>query len=321
MPTPEHSKSMDLIEKQAQAYAEQSINHLLISADFQRKVDSHKLDLERITSLLKEQIITTIIDYTPSLANIIRINDSETANQTLIHLQDICLAIYRQLAQQLVNNQILFQISRTDQLTRLQNRYTMDEQISLNIERATRYGDTFSYIITDLDHFKAINDTYGHQVGDIVLSEIARRIREEAGLRRLDVACRYGGEEISIILPKTDIQGAMIVASRISKAIADRPVTYATKQNIEIQAIPVTASIGISEYQGVEKDPTGELIVREADESLYFLKHNINTLTGKSLRGGISYQGRLIPLTEIDNLKEQLETSGKRSSLPPPSRK
>jgi diguanylate cyclase (GGDEF)-like protein len=161
--------------------------------------------------------------------------------------------------------------AKTDSLTGIANHRHFHETLDREISRANRRGSTFALVLLDIDNFKKINDTYGHQVGDAVLVDMTRRIM--AMVRGGDVLARYGGEEFGLILPDTGLEGAQILANRILKAIASQPFTFAQRD------ISYTVSSGLTVYKGdeaVEKDR----LIAAADRALYYSKeHGKNRLS------------------------------------------
>jgi diguanylate cyclase (GGDEF)-like protein len=150
----------------------------------------------------------------------------------------------------------------TDSLTGLANRWTFDEELALEWRRAERVGDPLALILLDIDNFKTINDTQGHQAGDEVLRKVGEVLA--ASVRQVDLAARYGGEEFAVIVPETDLDGAIDLAERLRKALES--------EQIELQngtRVSVTASLGAA----VKGDlPGGEKLVAAADERLYEAK-------------------------------------------------
>jgi two-component system, cell cycle response regulator len=128
----------------------------------------------------------------------------------------------------------------TDALTGLYNRRYLLRRLDEEIKRAARYQQVLSCLFVDADHFKRINDQYGHHVGDLVLRELADRVREQ--MRASDVVTRYGGEEFAALLPQTTGSDARSLAERIRLAVASRPVVTDTGR-----AVPVTVSIGVGQ--------------------------------------------------------------------------
>lgn len=154
----------------------------------------------------------------------------------------------------------------TDQLTGLYNRRYLASHLSGMFDRAYWTGRPLSLMILDIDHFKPINDTHGHDIGDKVIQEVAERIRNS--VRGIDLACRYGGEEFLIAMPDTDLDFAAIVAERLRQEIADHKVTL----NGGRDEISVTVSIGIASTANGPKDDTGQKLIKRADEALYVAK-------------------------------------------------
>lgn len=157
-------------------------------------------------------------------------------------------------------NAELNRMSRTDSLTGLYNRWHLDEALVQESSTARRYDEPMSVVLFDIDHFKRVNDTYGHPAGDLVLTEFARRLTN--GLRAGDVAGRWGGEEFLLILPRTGITDAAHVAERIRIMTADMPIMAGD------HSITVTVSGGCA--SGPVVDP-GDL-VKTADAHLYRAK-------------------------------------------------
>ncbi len=159
----------------------------------------------------------------------------------------------------------LARMAVTDLLTGLYNRAYFDATIELETVRSQRTGHSFSLLLIDLDHFKRINDTYGHPVGDDVIRTVAAMLQETA--RKSDVVCRYGGEEFAILLPGTTAPTALQIAERLRKKIAAIAPGY-----LPIRC-PLTVSIGISCTSGQPDISAGRLI-EEADCALYACKQN-----------------------------------------------
>ncbi len=159
----------------------------------------------------------------------------------------------------------LEQLATTDPLTNLFNRRHFYFLAEREFNRAVRYHHSLSLIMMDIDHFKAVNDDYGHLVGDRVLVEIADRIRE--GLRESDIPARYGGEEFAIVLPNTDLEQAQQVANRIWSAIVKKPIRT-DKDNIYI-----SASLGVAHMTSGEAE-TIETLLDWADQALYQAKES-----------------------------------------------
>jgi len=151
------------------------------------------------------------------------------------------------------------QLSRRDSLTGLTNRRWLDEVLRLEVERSKRYGAPLSLIMADLDHFKAVNDSFGHAAGDQVLKAAAEALQGAA--RMTDVVGRYGGEEFLVLLPNTGLEQALVLAERMRAGLRQMPVTFRPE--------PVTGSFGVTQW--VHGDTVASLADR-ADEALYEAK-------------------------------------------------
>lgn len=161
------------------------------------------------------------------------------------------------------SNELLKELSNTDPLTQLFNRRYMMEVLEKEIHRTARKGSPISLILMDIDHFKKVNDAYGHQQGDTVLVNVAGLIRQH--LRSYDVAARYGGEEFVVILPETPLDESMVVAERIRQGI--QQLAFAKK----LQQLKISISMGVAVYPAPGVDTIDD-IIRVADEALYRAK-------------------------------------------------
>jgi len=162
-------------------------------------------------------------------------------------------------------------LSVTDALTGCYNRTYLADRFLQEITRAQRYGHNLSIVITDIDHFKKVNDTYGHQAGDVVLKAfsgcIISQIRE-----KIDWVVRYGGEEFLIVLPETTCAGAGVMAERLRNAVADLDISY-EEQQIQITASFGGTSVNFSKMSNSSSPVTMEQLVNIADEQLYKSKN------------------------------------------------
>lgn len=163
------------------------------------------------------------------------------------------------------SNQLLLELSLTDPLTGLSNRRAMMENLSMEFERSTRKKSPLSLLMLDIDHFKKINDDFGHQQGDRLLQSFAALLRDHA--RQYDMAARFGGEEFALILPETGEADAWLVAERIRRGVeelrsADLPAEFR-----------MTVSIGVATSPRPAMSSTDDLI-READYALYRAKRS-----------------------------------------------
>jgi diguanylate cyclase (GGDEF)-like protein len=180
------------------------------------------------------------------------------------------LETVRSLARQAavgVENVLLHQeaqrLSITDGLTSLWNYRFMNMRLAQEVERAIRFNRSLSLLVIDIDHFKQINDRYGHQRGDAILAELANRVVTETRAQ-VDTVARYGGEEFVLLLPETPIEGGRVVAEKIRESIASKPF------GSEGEAISVTVSIGLACFP--QHGSTAQTLLRAADQALYEAK-------------------------------------------------
>ncbi len=153
----------------------------------------------------------------------------------------------------------------TDGLTGLYNHRECQRRLGEETERAQRYARPLSVLMIDVDHFKGVNDTYGHQVGDVVLRLVAKGILKQ--LRQVDIVARYGGEEFLVILPETDGDAASAVADRMIRAIASNDLALPSGL-----AVPLSVSVGVASFPDDGEDR--ESLIAAADHALYLAKES-----------------------------------------------
>ena len=184
-------------------------------------------------------------------------------------IRQVCLVIYdvtdvaTNRHQLQAANMKLQQLSSTDCLTGLYNRRYWEQSLAFAYARNQRYGNATSLMMFDIDHFKRVNDTYGHPAGDEVIRQVARLVREQ--IRDSDVAGRYGGEEFGVVLSDTDKAGAQIIAERLRKAVENLDVQH------DGQSIRFTISLGVADL--VEPSGSHTDLIAWADHALYQSKH------------------------------------------------
>jgi two-component system, cell cycle response regulator len=162
------------------------------------------------------------------------------------------------------NVQLSLEMAITDQLTGLHNRRYMGRHLDNLLLQAGKSGKALAFVIMDIDFFKMVNDTHGHDIGDEVLREFARRI--SANVRGIDLACRYGGEEFVVVMPDTDIAYAYAVAERLRKSIETTPIVISRAPG----KLSITISIGIAESES--ENDSAEALLYRADQALYRAK-------------------------------------------------
>ncbi len=149
-----------------------------------------------------------------------------------------------------------------DSLTNIHNRRAYEIRIDEELQRFKRYNQLFSLVMLDVDHFKAVNDEFGHRTGDKCLCEIVNRVR--SSLRKVDFLARYGGEEFVAILPGTTRQNACVVAEKLRQHIERTAFLFQGKR------VPVTISLGVTQVESSDSDP--QSIFARADEAMYEAK-------------------------------------------------
>ena len=163
-----------------------------------------------------------------------------------------------------LKNILLSKISITDELTKLHNRRYLLERLAEEIERCKRYNFSISCLLIDLDHFKRVNDKFGHQAGDEVLIELSRMLK--SNIRVVDILGRYGGEEFLVILPHTNLEQLGVVAERLR----DKTMSYTFLESKH--QLKLTLSIGGTAFSALDK-PEINKIIQIIDEQLYSAKN------------------------------------------------
>ena len=208
--------------------------------------------------------ISAPIQIRGHIAGVINVINSMPGFFTPLHSERI-MAFASQAAIAIENAQLFEQtqyLAMTDPLTEMNNRRYFFEAARKEFERIQRFQRTLSIMMVDIDRFKNINDTYGHSVGDLVLREIAVRIKNS--IRTIDIAARYGGEEFIVLMPETGLREACQVAERIRKSVADYPFGEET--------VPVTATLSIGVAEIDEKSKSIDQLIICADHALYVAK-------------------------------------------------
>jgi diguanylate cyclase (GGDEF)-like protein len=158
-----------------------------------------------------------------------------------------------------------YKLATIDGLTELYNHRYFQDTLRNQIELSKRYQQPFSLIIIDIDFFKKFNDTYGHQAGDAVLRQVAQTLKRNS--RTTDFVCRYGGEEMSIILPNTGAEEALFNANRICKAVSEKEFFLNEKTTAN-----VTISVGVATFPDNAQEP--QSLIEYADKCLYYAKEH-----------------------------------------------
>jgi diguanylate cyclase (GGDEF)-like protein len=149
-------------------------------------------------------------------------------------------------------------------VTALLNRRALVDRLSHEMERARRYATPLALLMVDLDHFKDINDTHGHLVGDEALREVARLL--QSAVRNVDIVARYGGEEFAIVLPETSNEGAVAFAERVRERVAEHVFA-----NERLPSLRLTVSVGVASVPAADIESVEDFFAR-SDEALYRAK-------------------------------------------------
>jgi len=181
------------------------------------------------------------------------------ANAEIHFLEDLA-----SLAGIATNNARLYELATTDMMTKLKIHHFFQSRLRDEMKKAIRKKKPLSLLFTDIDHFKSFNDTYGHQVGDVVLKEVANILANHG--RKIDTAARYGGEEFCLIMPQTKSKEAFEIAEKIRIAVEANTVTCDNLEDLK-----VTISIGIAQFNA-KTDPNNQAFIEKADKAMYAAK-------------------------------------------------
>ena len=176
------------------------------------------------------------------------------------------LEILVRQAETAIENSFLYEeavrLSLTDGMTGLWNRRQFDLRLEAELSRAVRFSEPFAVVFVELDQMKVVNDRHGHQAGDTVLIELARRLTD--AVREVDVVARWGGDEFTLLLPKTALAGALLLAEKIRAAVGNAPF------RIDGASLDITISVGVAAYP--EHGSSGKDLVAAADAAMYQAK-------------------------------------------------
>ena len=196
------------------------------------------------------------------------LNDAELSGIAELHTGDriqVGSTIFKYLSAtdlEAALHEQIFSNATTDALTGLRSKRHLADELAREFSRARRYNRSFSILMIDIDHFKQVNDHYGHQVGDVTLRAVASNVL--SCLHSDDLAARYGGEEFIVVLLETKLEDAVAIAERIRRAIAELVVSYREAQ------LQVTVSIGCAEYSHADENEVR--LFERADQRMYAAK-------------------------------------------------
>ena len=228
-----------------------------------------------LVNAMAVSIVTTVVFSALAIhVGTLSVSDTLTMTMLLVLVNTVGIIAAHRFEclgrQQFRTQSILRHLSFRDHLTGCFNRRYLEEHLlEQEVERASRYPAWLTVIMCDLDHFKAINDTYGHPTGDVVLQHFAGLL-QAACRDHIDSVIRYGGEEFVLILPETDLNGGIHLAERLRRAIADTPAYYDGERTVG-----VTASFGVvaADFSAVGLGGDPKMLITRADELLYRAKN------------------------------------------------
>ncbi len=238
----------------------------------QKAIDINELknikDLELIYKSLKSKEINLIVPmkFKGNINGLLLLKEKEKEfGETYTENEKQYLDIIAGFASVAIENAKLYEMATLDRKTKLYNHGYFQNRLIEEIERAEKYKTDLTLMIMDLDHFKKINDTYGHMKGDEVLIKVAETIKKQ--VREFDIPARFGGEEFTVILPETTPENGVNVAERLRLAI----------KNLNFESdkgdFKVTVSIGLSNYIH-SSNMTEDMLIEQADKALYYAKEH-----------------------------------------------
>ena len=255
----------------------ETLSALIRGTDFSKNTSAFNVQLERedqytIFQPLQDvsgQLVGTMVMYIDTSKVTEQVRNSVIIGSAVVVMAAVALILFfywfvGRIGERMARNELqLQQMATQDGLTGLFNRREFNLMLEESIARQTRYKRPISLLMIDIDYFKRVNDTYGHQAGDTVLVELGKRLTSQA--RAIDRVCRYGGEEFVVLLPETDAAGASIFAQRLCEVMADEPWDLGNDTKISI-----TVSIGVASCP--DHAETSQALVAAADKALYAAK-------------------------------------------------
>ncbi len=233
-----------------------------INADIQVNDDSVSRDHAFIIKDKKGYRITDNASKNGCFINDIKIDDRYMQDGDLLRIGNTIFKFLSRNNIEHAYHEELFRLAKIDGLTEIFNHRHFTDSLENELERAQRYNRELSLLMIDIDHFKKVNDNFGHRAGDYILKSLARIFVSRS--RRVDYVCRYGGEEFAIILPEVDIMGAFKFATTLKETVAKH--TF----QIEGHEITITISIGVSDI--MEEAQSIDDLIETADRRLYQAK-------------------------------------------------
>ena len=247
--------------KELRIHIERIVRPIRALSDASRRLASGETDVV-ISGPTPGDEIGVLIDTFNQMSSRLRDNQREIEEKRL-EIEDANARLVAQNRELHRVNEIFQQLSITDDLTKLHNHRFFQEHLPREIKRAERTGEPLSLVLIDIDDFKALNDRFGHAVGDAVLRKVASVMNQS--VREMDLLARYGGEEFVLLASQTDLAGAVAIAEKIRVAVSRARFSVVDLEGP--QNISITASFGVAQYQGDERS-----FFNEADGALYRAK-------------------------------------------------
>jgi diguanylate cyclase (GGDEF)-like protein len=261
--------SRERLAKAVKKISFKAIQQYLPKVEIKRDFQGSKISLPRPSEDEIKEILAASEKYSPEDELNCQACGYETCREKAVAIYqglaewEMCFPFQKKLLLRVIEQ--LKESAVTDGLTGLANHKSFLERLSIEFNRATRYGSPLSLVMMDIDRFKEINDTYGHVQGDLVLKAVAKLIKNN--IRQVDFAARYGGDEFVLILPETNIKEAHKVSEKLRETIANETLHIPPDHKVK-----VTLSLGISTFKPEIKDST--ILVHQADNAMYQAKES-----------------------------------------------
>ncbi|MCX7015536.1 MAG: GGDEF domain-containing protein [Candidatus Sumerlaeota bacterium] len=207
-------------------------------------------------------VVSDLNSKNGTLVNGVKVESQPLRDKDIVTVGSTVLGFYLKDEVEVKFDAELYSMATVDSLTGVHNKFYFQREFQRELKRAERGSNPLALVFCDLDHFKRVNDTYGHLAGDFILRKLGEILL--SSMREYDICARYGGEEFAVALPGTSLEGALAVAERLRARVAERPFDY------QGHAIPITISIGVAVLDGTMD--SAEALLHAADKALYEAK-------------------------------------------------
>ncbi|HPV20664.1 MAG TPA: GGDEF domain-containing protein, partial [bacterium] len=257
---------------------EKSIHSLMVNGKLDNVYELHGINKRKDNPVFTQKVFEYLNKFENMSVRLITFNNDIKGTVTILtdnsekfeslRNQTTSIRMIYKVVSSALNNLEMYEkveeLSNVDGLTGLYNRRYFQDMIERMVMESSRTGTPLSMIMLDIDHFKAVNDTYGHKAGDDVIRFLSRTVKNN--VRKVDVAARYGGEEFVVLLHNTNVEGAARLAEKIRILVKDSTI------NADGSHINITSSFGVSSFPSISMS-SGDL-VKNSDQALYFSKEN-----------------------------------------------